>query len=92
MRYLLADFLASYVVWIAFVVVRRRVIEELPGIVLDGQQFVNAAIIAVYWLIVYGIAGLYNEPLRKDRGRRNLSRFFDIPLSGVLVIFPGFSR
>ena len=45
LRYLLADFFASYVVWIAFVVVRRRVIEQLPGIVLDGQQFINAAII-----------------------------------------------
>jgi exopolysaccharide biosynthesis polyprenyl glycosylphosphotransferase len=86
LRYLLADFVASYVVWIAFVVVRRRVIEQLPGIVLDTQQFVNAAIIATYWLIVYAVAGLYNEPLRRSPSQEFI-QVFRYTLIGVLVIF-----
>lgn len=85
-RYMLSDFLASYIVWLAFVVVRRRVIELMPGFVLDGQQLLNAAIIAVYWIIVYGVAGLYNEPLRRSRSQEFI-QVFRYSLIGVLIIF-----
>ena len=85
-RYLAADFIMSYAVWIAFVVVRRRVIELLPGFVLDSQQFINAAIIGVYWLIVYGVAGLYNDPLRRSRSQEFI-QVFKYTLVGVLAIF-----
>ncbi|MFK7969778.1 MAG: sugar transferase [Bacteroidia bacterium] len=85
-RYLFADFLGSYLVWLGFVVVRRRVIELLPGFVLDGQQFINAAVIGIYWLIVYGIAGLYNEPLRRSRSQEFI-QVFRYSLIGVLIIF-----
>lgn len=84
--YLLTDFIASYVIWLTFVVVRRRVIENLPGIVLDEQQFVSALIIAVYWVIVYAIAGLYNEPLRRSRSQEFISAF-KYTIVGVIVIF-----
>ena len=41
---------------------------------------------AVYWLIVYGIAGLYNEPLRRSRSQEFI-QVFRYTLIGVLVIF-----
>lgn len=82
---MLLDFLFSAGVWLLFVVYRREVIEN-RDVALERQQFINAAIIASYWLIIYAIAGLYGDAFQKSR-LREILRTFRFSLTGVLIIF-----
>lgn len=83
--YIFTDLLISYAVWLAFVLIRREVIEwREPH--LEPQQFLNAGVIGTYWLIVYAIAGAYRKPLRKSRLQEVLQTFRTTVI-GVLIIF-----
>lgn len=83
--YLSSDLFISFAVWLAFVVIRREVIEwREPH--LEPQQFLNAAVIGTYWLIVYAIAGSYRNPFRRSRLQEVLQTF-RTTLIGVLIIF-----
>ncbi|MDX2286961.1 MAG: sugar transferase [Bacteroidia bacterium] len=84
LAYLAADFTASYLVWLAFVFFRRETLEGLGR--LDPQQFINAAVISGYWLILYALAGLYGNPFRRSR-LHELNQTFKFTLGGVLIIF-----
>jgi exopolysaccharide biosynthesis polyprenyl glycosylphosphotransferase len=83
--YLLADFLMSFGVWLAFVVIRRQFIEGRI-IELESQQFLNAGVIATYWTLIYAIAGLYRNPFRKSR-LQEIIQIFKYTVIGVLIIF-----
>lgn len=83
--YLLLDFLASYVVWLAFVELRRQLIEH-RDIPFENQQFINAAVISTFWCIVYAFAGLYAKPFHKSR-LQELTQVLKATFTGVLVIF-----
>lgn len=83
--YFLIDFLCTFCVWLVFVIYRREVIEH-RDMALEIQQFYNAAVIGLFWIIVYGIAGLYDDPYRKSR-LRELLRVFRFTLTGVFLIF-----
>lgn len=74
----------SYGVWLFFVLVRRQVIEGDPK--LDSQQFINAGVISLYWLLLYSIAGLYRKPYRRSR-LWEFSQVLTFTIGGVLVIF-----
>lgn len=83
--YMSSDFLISFAVWLAFVIIRREVIEwREPQ--LEPQQFLNATVIGTYWLIVYAIAGSYRKPFRRSRLQEVLQTF-RTTLIGVLIIF-----
>ncbi len=84
LQYLFADFLTSYGVWLAFVLLRRSVLEGY--MLLDPQQYINAAVIGGYWLVLFAVAGSYNEPFRRSR-MRELIQVFRVSLFGVLTIF-----
>ncbi|MEL7064553.1 MAG: hypothetical protein AAFP00_12500, partial [Bacteroidota bacterium] len=64
--YLLSDFLVTYTVWLGFVYFRRETLEG-TGHLDDVQQYINAGVISIYWLILYAIGGLYGSPFRKSR-------------------------
>lgn len=83
--YLGSDLFISFAVWLAFVMIRREVIEwREPN--LEPQQFLNAGVIGTYWLIVYAIAGSYRKPFRRSRLQEVLQTF-RTTLIGVLFIF-----
>jgi FlaA1/EpsC-like NDP-sugar epimerase len=82
--YLIVDFAVTFVVWLAFVYWRREVLEGRGH--LDQQQFINATVIGVYWLILYAIAGLYGNPFRRSR-LQEIIQVFKYSLIGVLIIF-----
>ncbi|MEZ4826596.1 MAG: sugar transferase [Bacteroidia bacterium] len=82
--YFASDFLTTYIVWLGFVYFRRQTLEGFAY--LDNQQFVNATVISVYWLILYAIAGLYNNPFRRSR-LKEITQLFKYSLVGVLAIF-----
>ncbi len=83
--YPLADFICTFGVWLLFVVYRREVIEN-RDVALENQQFINATVVAIYWLILYSIAGLYGDAYRKSR-LRELTQILRFGLMGVLIIF-----
>lgn len=88
-QYLLLDLLASYGVWIVFFLMRRYFFEGDTFSYSDKKfydQFLNAGIISVYWMVIYALAGLYTDPYRKSRLREML-QVGRSTLIGVLVIF-----
>jgi exopolysaccharide biosynthesis polyprenyl glycosylphosphotransferase len=86
--YVFIDLLVSVGVWMAFFLMRRYVFES--NFAYNDkkfyEQFVPAFIIATYWLLLYGLSGLYSDPYRKSR-LREISRTFTVTLAGVLIIF-----
>jgi exopolysaccharide biosynthesis polyprenyl glycosylphosphotransferase len=84
LAYLLADFLATACVWVSFAFFRRQTLEGNGY--LDAQQFINASVIGIYWLILYALAGLYANPFRRSRFQE-IAQVFRTSLVGVLVIF-----
>lgn len=84
--YLFLDFAVTYGVWILFVIYRRSFIEHRAYIFPEAQQWQNAAIIGLYWCILYAIAGLYGDPYRRSR-LRELALVFRYTFLGALLIF-----
>lgn len=87
--YVAFDVLISFGVWLLFFVFRRTVFEYHDGPVFDDKfidQLTPAAVIAIYWLILYALAGLYSKPFRKSR-LGELTQILKYTILGVLVIF-----
>ena len=74
----------TFIVWLGFVYWRREVLEGYAY--LDQQQFINATVIGIYWLMLYAMAGLYGNPFRRSR-LQELIQVFKYSLIGVLIIF-----
>lgn len=83
--YIVGDFLVTYLMWLIFVVLRREILEG-HGYLDFPQQYINAAVISSYWLLLYGLAGLYSQPFRRSRVQE-LIQLFRNTLVGVLIIF-----
>lgn len=89
LTYLLLDLIASYCVWLIFFIFRRYVFESESFAFNDKKFFVQlipAAVVSVYWVIVYAIAGLYTDPYRKSR-LGEIVQVFKFTFIGVLIIF-----
>ena len=87
--YFLLDLIASFGVWMLFFLLRRYLFESSTFSYSDEKailQLRNAGIIAGYWVILYGIGGLYSDPFRKSR-LRELLQVFQATGFGVLVLF-----
>lgn len=82
--YLIADFVVSYIVWLAFAYFRRETLEGYGY--LDMQQFINASVIAFYWIFLYATGGLYSKPFRRSR-LAEFTQVFKYSLVGVVIIF-----
>lgn len=71
----LLDLIASFGVWTCFFPSRRYLFEFSNFFLFRRKghlQLRNAGIIAGYWVILYGIGGLYSDPFRKSRLRELL--------------------
>ena len=87
--YFALDLIASFGVWMLFFLLRRYLFESETFSYVDKKavlQLRNAAIIAGYWVVLYGIAGLYSDPYRKSR-LRELIQVFQATCTGVLILF-----
>ena len=82
--YLATDFITTYLVWLFFVVLRRETLEGYGY--LDSQQYFNAAVISIIWIMLYAAAGLYHKPLRRSR-MAEIIQVFKYTLIGVLALF-----
>jgi exopolysaccharide biosynthesis polyprenyl glycosylphosphotransferase len=85
--YLLSDALIAYGVWLAFYFIRAGQNHEIEA---DSEKFLqqlkNAGIISLYWVMIYGLAGLYRKPYKRSR-LKDLSQIFKFTLLGGLIIF-----
>lgn len=85
--YLLCDALISYGVWLLFFFIRAGQNQEIePDSEKFLQQLKNAGIISLYWVFIYGLAGLYRKPYKRSR-LKDLSQIFKFTLLGGLIIF-----
>lgn len=85
--YLLSDALISYAVWLAFYFIRAGQNQEIEA---DSEKFLqqlkNAGLISLYWIFIYGLAGLYRKPYKRSR-LKDLSQIFKFTLLGGIIIF-----
>ncbi len=83
------DVVASFGVWMLFFLMRRYLFEGDTFSYNDTKaimQLRNAGIIATYWVILYGIGGLYSDPYRKSR-LREMVQVLQSTGVGVLILF-----
>jgi len=86
--FVFTDFLLSYGVWLLFWVVRKTRIEadlRWAPYEFDGELFLKAGGIALAWVGLYWVAGLYRVPYRRSR-LRDLLTYLQFTLMGVIII------
>jgi exopolysaccharide biosynthesis polyprenyl glycosylphosphotransferase len=92
-KYVLADLFAAMLAWGLFYLYRKNEIESnLYGFkvpfIPDSNFYIGITIIPLAWVIIYALAGTYNDIYRKSR-LRELGQTFYLSLIGVLIIFFG---
>src|SRR5688572_23662361 len=92
-KYVLADLLAAMLAWGLFYLYRKNEIESaLYGFkvpfIPDSNFYIGITVIPVAWVIIYALAGTYNDIYRKSR-LREFGQTFYLSLIGVLIIFFG---
>ncbi|HSZ71072.1 MAG TPA: sugar transferase [Cytophagaceae bacterium] len=84
-RFILVDWLVSVIAWIIFYMERKELLnehQESIGIPL----LLNAAIIGLFWVVLLGLTGFYNDIFSKSR-IREVFRLIPVVLIGVVLIF-----
>ena len=91
LTYLLFDFFTSELVWVAFYIFRKKFLEpdkfgeEIP-VEFDSNFYLGIIIIPLVWVVIYAVAGFYNDVLRRSR-LRELIQSLLYTLIGSLVLF-----
>lgn len=90
-KYLVADYLSAFTVWILFFAYRKIYIEPqkfgytIP-VELDDNFYLGLLLIPLYWIAIYFITGTYRNIYRKSR-LREMVQTFSQTFFGVLFIF-----
>ncbi len=89
--YIIADLLAAMIAWAVFYIYRKNVIETAalgyPVEFVPEQTFyIGITMLPVCWIIVYALAGTYNDIFRKSR-LKEFAQTFYLSGIGVLIIF-----
>jgi exopolysaccharide biosynthesis polyprenyl glycosylphosphotransferase len=92
-RYIITDYIASALVWVAISLLRRTLLNEQPA-TLTGLFFyapyylLNLFAIPLFWVILYSISGAYNVSIYKKSRLTELTNTFIQSLVGcVLLLF-----
>ena len=85
------DYIAAAIAWLSFFLYRKYFIEpdkfgyQIPFEV--SQNFYLGLIyVPIYWLILYYLAGYYNDVWKRSR-IKDLSGTFTISVLGVIILF-----
>ena len=89
--YIIADLIAAMISWAAFYIYRKSVIEsEAFGykidFVPDSKFYMGITLLPLCWIVIYSLAGTYNDIFRKSR-LKELAQTFYFSAFGVLIIF-----
>jgi exopolysaccharide biosynthesis polyprenyl glycosylphosphotransferase len=91
-KYVLLDFLAAVFSWVIFFILRKTYIEnvpvfENPNIILADPQFYKGTlVVAIFWIFLYYLAGLYRSVYRKSR-LKEVIQVFIVSIVGVIILF-----
>ena len=94
-RYVLADAVASAVAWTTLYLFRKRVVEGAPAfveewlparLVEDGNFIFGLLFVPMFWIGLYGLAGMHAEPFRRHRSQE-VSQVLWASLLGTLTLF-----
>ena len=89
--YLVSDIIASAAAWTLFFFFRKMVFEQKifgPDLVItaDSRLLTGVIVIPVFWILLYFIAGYYNNPLRKSR-LADFGSTLAITIIGTTILF-----
>jgi hypothetical protein len=89
--YVIADLLAAMIAWALFYIYRKNVIETAVlgykvEFVPEEKFYIGIAVLPVCWIIIYALAGTYNDIFRKSR-LKEFAQTFYLSAFGVLIIF-----
>lgn len=79
------DLVSAFIAWVVFFYVRKVILNE-GEFMFVLKPFVNASIIAMFWLFLYALSGFYVDVFRKSRIKEFLNHFL-IAIPGVLAVF-----
>jgi exopolysaccharide biosynthesis polyprenyl glycosylphosphotransferase len=90
-KYLVADYFSALATWALFYAFRKvfheRALFEYPiDVVYDNNYYLGLALIPVFWIVLYGLTGQYDNIFRKYR-LRELGQTIVVSFVGVLIIF-----
>ncbi|QNF35923.1 sugar transferase [Adhaeribacter swui] len=85
MNFVLVDFIAAFLAWVLFFVLRKIMLQEGP-IQVTYSLLGNSAIIASFWTLLYALTGQYREVFRKSRVKEILN-LAQISFFGGIIIF-----
>ncbi len=93
-RYVLADIVATCLVWVLFYLYRKKYVEsvkfgyEIP-IELDANFYKGLFFLPLFWLLIFFIAGFYSNVFRRAR-LKELGQSIIYTLVGSLIFFFAF--
>ncbi|RPG81620.1 MAG: sugar transferase [Crocinitomicaceae bacterium TMED114] len=94
-RYVFADIVASGVAWTTLYLFRKRVVEGAPAFVKewlpaqltqDGNFIFGLLFVPMFWIGLYGLAGMHTEPFRRHRSQE-IGQVLWTSLLGTLTLF-----
>ena len=90
-KYLVADYLAALISWVLFFVFRKKlVLTDITnfGIITSGEPtlIIGIIVIPIFWILLYYIAGHYDNIYHKSR-LKELGNTVFISILGVVIIF-----
>lgn len=90
-KYVIADIFSAALAWSLFFLYRKAIHDpeiqaNLGRIYVDANYYIGIAIIPLFWLTLYLMAGTYRKIYRKSR-LKELGQTFTITLIGVTIIF-----
>lgn len=94
-RYLLGDGVASVVAWTTLFLFRKRFLEYAPAyheawfpsqLLDDGSFLFGTAFVPMFWLGLYGLAGMHSDPFRRHRSQEVVQVLW-VTLLGALTLF-----
>ncbi|WP_246343849.1 sugar transferase [Adhaeribacter radiodurans] len=83
--FVLIDFLASFLAWVTFYILRKIILDE-GTIDLTLNLVGNAAIVASFWTLLYALTGCYRDIFRKSRVKEILN-LAQVSFFGGIIIF-----
>ena len=95
MRYVLGDGLASVVAWTTLFLFRKRFLELAPAyletwlparLLEDGNFLFGTVFVPMFWIGLYGLAGMHSEPFRRHRSQE-VGQVLWVTLLGSLTLF-----
>ena len=94
-RYVLGDVLASAVAWTTLYLYRKNVLEQAPAfkdqwfpeaLLLDGNFKYGLMFVPMFWVGLYGLAGMHGEPFRRHRSQE-VGQVLWTSLLGAVTLF-----